>query len=216
MLFRFGWIVVVFSASLTVSAQQNSADRTVIEPGRATEAAAPLTVHGKWKNFLKETASPMTIVGAAFNAGTSQAMNTDPKYGVGSVAYGQRFGAGLAGIASQNFFGDFLTASATHEDPRYFREGSGYGFWNRVGYAISRAAVIRKDDGGTTFNWSNVVGAGASAGLAEAYYPPASRTASAVAINFETSYIGTGLVNLVPEFWPDLKRKLFHHPGRSD
>jgi hypothetical protein len=83
-----------------------------------------------------------------------------------------------------------------------------------VGYAISRSVIIRKDGGGNTFNWSNVVGTAASAGLSNAYYPSPSRTSGAMAIRFGTSIAGAGFANLLPEFWPDFRqwmKRRFEH-----
>jgi len=53
-----------------------------------------------------------------------------------------------------------------------------------------------------------------SAGLSNAYYPRASRTGGATALHFVTSWIGTGLGDLAPEFWPDSQRhfRLYRHP----
>jgi len=88
--------------------------------------------------FVHETVSPLTLGGSTFNAAFSQVTNTDPKYGVDSVAFGKRFGASIADIVSQNFFGDFVVASVFHEDPRYFRMGERHSLKYRAGYAISR------------------------------------------------------------------------------
>ena len=86
--------------------------------------------------------------------------------------------------------------------------------WPRVFYAISRSVVTRKDAGQATFNWSNVAGTAMSAALSNAYYPPASRTASAAAVNWGTNVAGSGLAHLLPEFWPDfhdwVRRRLRH------
>jgi hypothetical protein len=112
----------------------------------------------------------------------------------------------MADITTQNFFSDFLMASALHEDTRYRRMGEGHKLWPRVGYAISRAVWTRTDSGAGTFNWANVLGTGLSAGLANAYYPEASRTAPITFANWGTGVAGTGLFNLMPEFWPDFSR----------
>ena len=165
----------------------------------------------KWDNFAKETVGPLTWGGGAFNALFSQVTDTDPKYGVNRVALGKRFGASLADIASQNFFGDFVVASAFHEDPRYHRKGEGFSLRYRFGYAISRALVIRKDTGGNTFNFDNVFGSAASSVFSNLYYPAASRNKSAMLMHFWTDVADNGFVNLAPEFWPDFKRKVFGH-----
>jgi hypothetical protein len=174
---------------------------------------APLSTSGKWHNFLAETVSPLTLGGGVFNAGLSHLTNSDPRYGTNSVAFAQRFGASVADIATQNFFGDFLLASAFHEDPRYVRKGAPYSKLSRFAYAVSRAVVIRTDAGGRSFNWSNVLGTAMSAGLSNAYYPPPSRTGGAMMIHFATSVAGAGFANLAPEFWPDFKKKVFKRHG---
>jgi hypothetical protein len=165
------------------------------------------SVSEKWRVFVDETVSPLTPGAAAFNAGVSQATHSSPLYGREVwPAYPKRFASSMGDILSQNFLGDFLLASALHEDTRYRRRGESHRLWPRIGYAISRAVVTRTDSGETTFNWSNVEGTAMSAALSTAYYPPASRTASAAATNWGTSVAGSGLANLMPEFWPDFRR----------
>ena len=179
----------------------------------STEAAP--SVDEKWHHFLDETWDPFTLFAAAFNAGVSQATRSTPLYGRDPwpSAYPKRVGASLGDIVSQNFFADFLLASAFHEDTRYRRRGESHRLWPRIGYAISRAVVVRTDSGDATFNFANVLGTGMSAALSNAYYPPASQRAQAAASNWGTSIAGSGLVNLMPEFLPDLKRwwKNRHH-----
>ncbi len=176
---------------------------------------ASLDVAGKWKVFTDETFSPLTLVSGAFNATISQAGDSDPRYGQGGGPWAQRFGASVADIGTQDFFGDFVLASAFHEDPRYFRRGPKYSFWHRAGYAISRAIIIRKDSGGHSLNWSNVIGTAMSTGLSNAYYPPPSRTGGAMALNYSTSVAGAGLGNLALEFGPDFRGWLRRHRPRA-
>jgi hypothetical protein len=193
-------------------------ESNAISPAISVEAnpsevpLAPLrTTREKWDNFAKETVGPLTWGGGAFNALFSQVTNTDPKYGMNGAALGKRFGASLADIASQNFFGDFVVASALHEDPQYHRKGEGFSLRYRMAYAISRALVIRKDTGGNTFNFDNVLGTAASSAFSNIYYPAVSRNGSAMLMHFWTDVADNGFVNLAPEFWPDFKRKVFGH-----
>lgn len=166
------------------------------------------TTRDRWNLFVHETVSPLSFGGAAFNAVFSQATDTDPRYGADAGAFAERFGASLADIASENFFGDFLVASAFREDPRYVRKGEGHSFLYRTGYAISRAVVIRKDSGGNQFNFDNVLGSAMSAGFSNLYYPAPSRTRGAILMHFWIDVADNGFVNLAPEFWPDFRRKV--------
>lgn len=181
-------------------------ESTDLTPGQG-EQPGSMSMSQKWKNFVSETASPLTFGAGIFNGGTSFLTNTDPKYGRNFGGLGQDVGASIADIATQNVFADFLLASAFHEDPRYFRLGPSHCVMARAAYAISRTLIARTDSGGTSFNWSNVLGTGMSAGLSNAYYPPASRGAHSTFVHFGLSVMGTGLAKLAPEFWPDIRQK---------
>jgi hypothetical protein len=167
----------------------------------------------KWEYFESETFAPFTLGAGAFNAGVSQLTHSAPRYGrhAWPTGYLERFGASLGDITSQNFFGDFVLASAFHEDTRYRRRGESHKLWPRIGYAVSRSVVTRFDAGGATFNWANVLGTAMSAGLSNAYYPRGSRTFGVALTNWGTSVAGSGLANLMPEFLPDFKRWLKRH-----
>jgi hypothetical protein len=173
----------------------------------------PPSVAEKWNLFETETIAPFTLGAAGFNAGVSQITHSAPLYGrhPWPTAYPKRFGASIGDIVSQNFFGDFVLASAFHEDTRYVRRGPSQRLWPRIGYAVTRSIVTRTDSGETTFNWSNVLGTGMSAALSNAYYPPVSRTARESATNWGTSIAGSGLANLMPEFLPDFRRWVKRH-----
>lgn len=175
----------------------------------------PLTARQKFALFAKETFDPFTGAAAAAGAALSQIDNDNPKYGRGAGPYGERFGAAVADITTQNFFSDAVLASLLHEDPRYFRKGQEYGVWHRVGYALSRVVVTRADSGQRTFNYSGVLGIGMGIGLSNAYYPDASVSGKEVATRFGTSFAAAALGNLLPEFWPDIHEKLFHRKPRA-
>ncbi len=205
---RSGWVAALlclaFAACVTAQVSDNSS-----APG----GPAPPSVAEKWNHFETETFAPFTLGAAAFNASVSQATKSTPEYGSALwPAYPERFGSAIGDIISQNFFGDFLLASAFHEDTRYFRRGPEHRLLSRIGYAISRSVITRTDAGEATFNWSNVAGTAMSAGLSNAYYPDRSRTAEAAAMNWVTDVAGSGFANLLPEFWPDfhewLRRRL--------
>jgi hypothetical protein len=188
----------------------------VLTPGMLAQTSegplAPPSVSEKWSLFENETFAPLTLGAAAFNAAVSQVADSTPRYGRGMwPAYPERFGSAVGDIMSQNFFGDFLLASAFHEDTRYIRRGPSHKLLPRIVYAISRSVITRSDSGGATFNGSNVLGTAMSAGLSNAYYPPASQTARAAGLNWGTGVAGSGFANLLPEFWPDFRAWVKRH-----
>jgi hypothetical protein len=171
-----------------------------------SEFPTSLSSSAKFHLFFKNTTDPFNLGYTAFNAGIKQG-NTDLSgYGQGAAGYGKRLGAGLADEASSGFFRIYLFPSVLHQDPRYFRKGSGP-FKNRLAHAIIRPVVTRKDSGRPAFDWSGLLGLTASNTLSNVYYPATNR---GVERTFER--VGTGIAfsvinRLIDEFGPDLERK---------
>lgn len=175
----------------------------------------PLTLKEKFILFAKQTYDPGTLAGAAAGAGMSQAQNGDPRYGVGAGPYAERFGAAMTDLTTQNFFQGVFLAGILHEDPRYFRRGPEYGFWNRLGYAVSRVFITRTDRGTDRFNYSGIIGMSMGIALSNAYYPASSVNGTETASRFGTSLAASAFYNILPEFWPDIRQKLFHRKSSS-
>ena len=182
-----------------------------VTPADETSTITPPSIDEKWDNFIHETVAWYTLGAGGFNATVSQLARSAPHYGRHWDAYPERFGASVADIATQNFFGDFVLASAFHEDTRYVRRGPTHHLLPRIGYALSRAVIVRRDAGGDTFNFANVLGTGMSAGLSNAYYPARSRSLHETFANWGSTVGASGLVNLMPEFWPDFSGWLKRH-----
>ncbi len=170
----------------------------------------PLTARQKFTLAAKQTIDPFTFGSALAGAALSQADDGDPKFGQGSGPYAQRFGAAVADITTQNFFAGAVMASLLHEDPRYFRRGPEYRFWNRLGYSVSRVFVTRTDAGHNRFNYSGMTGMSMGIALSNAYYPERSVSGEEVATRFCTSLVANAIANILPEFWPDIRQKVFH------
>ena len=182
--------------------------QTVRDPHADTP---PLTNRQKWLLAWKETVDPFNIASAAMAAGFSQAAQQTPKYGVGGVAYSERFAAAVADFGSQNVFSAGLLAVVLHQDPRYFRKGPGSKIPARVWYAIKAVVVCRNDAGKEVFNSSGIFGMMMGIAASNLYYPAPSRNGGVMAGRVQTSMFGGVVGNVTSEFWPDLEKKFFHH-----
>jgi len=142
-------------------------------------------------------------------AGIAMAGKSEPSFGQGASGYGLYYAHTFADGTIENYMVQAIVPAVTKEDSRYYTLGHG-GFFKRSGYAISRIFITRNDAGHDTFNISEIVGAGAAAGISNAYYPPGNtwvktyqRWGSQVfqdALDFEFK-----------EFWPDINRAIFHN-----
>jgi hypothetical protein len=182
----------------------------IIPTYKVTESKTPpaLTLHQKLKIVASDLADPYTIGFTAFMAGIAQANNDFPGYGQGAAGYGKRFGAAYADQASAGFFGGFLIPSLLHQDPRYYRQGSGP-IQRRFAHALIRPVVTHNDSDGKAFNWSGLLGSLAACGLANAYYPAEERRVGKTFSRFAMGIPYSVIDHLVDEFGPDLERKFF-------
>jgi hypothetical protein len=144
---------------------------------------------------------------AGILAAQAMVLNSSPELGSGIGGYGRYYWRTFTDGVSGTFFTEAIVPAITHEDPRYYTLGQG-GFLRRTGYAISRAFVTKTDSGGTSFNFSEVVGNGLEAGLSNAYYPPQERGLSQTTVNWGTQMESAVLNHIFQEFWPDIRRKL--------
>jgi hypothetical protein len=170
--------------------------------------APPLKPGGKFKLFAKTSFDPAIIAIAAAQAGLSQADDQFGGYGQGAEGYGKRFGAAFADEVSAGFFGNFLYPTLFKQDPRYFRLGHG-GFRHRFGYSLAQELVCHTDSGGRTFNASAVLGAFTAGGVSNLYYPSDDRGFKLTMSRSGLALAYASIGNLLSEFWPDIKRKVF-------
>jgi hypothetical protein len=138
---------------------------------------------------------------AALSAGFSQWRDSslDDGYGQGFDGFLRRWGARVAFNGTKQIVGNFAVASLLKQDPRY-HPSPRRGVWRRVGHALSRVVVARGDDGSSQFNYSNIVGIGAAAGLSNTWHRDQDSGAAETAARFGlgiAAYVG---VKLLQEF----------------
>jgi len=139
----------------------------------------------------------------------AQARNDPKEWGQSWDAYGKRFGANFADNGIGTYMTTALFPTLLHEDPRYYQQGKG-GFRRRAYHAVNRLFVTRTDSGHDRFNYSESIGNAVAAAISNIYHVPGDRTASRNATTFAFLIGYDGLSNGLKEFWPDIRRKVFH------
>ncbi|HVN03738.1 MAG TPA: hypothetical protein VMT86_04920 [Bryobacteraceae bacterium] len=180
---------------------------------RTTDANVPfqpVTAQQKLMIGLKDSFDwPVYPVAGAF-AALYQIEDQNRSFGQGMAGYARRYGTALGDQVIGNMMTESIVPSILHQDPRYFRLGSRRGgALFRTGYALSRIFVSRTDAGGTTFNFSEWLGNASAVAISNAYYPD-TRTASDNAERLFIACATDAFSQVMKEFWPDVKRKLFH------
>jgi len=168
----------------------------------------PLTARQKFKLAAEDSFDPYAYVVAGAFAGIAQTQNDPKSWGQESWGpYTKRYLASFADQTDENMMTEAVVPALLKQDPRYFRMGSG-SFFKRTGYAVSRIWVTRTDSGHTTFNFSEIGGAGLSSAISNLYYPQEDRTLSKNLSRWGIMVGEDTFFNLLKEYWPDIRHKI--------
>jgi hypothetical protein len=173
----------------------------------------PLKPREKFKIASQDSFDRGTFLLAAAFAGESQLNNDNRSFGQGVEGYSKYLGAAYADFAIGNYMTEAIFPTLLHQDPRYFRKGTGSG-WSRLGYSVGQIFWTHQDSGHTNFNYSEIFGNSAGVAISNIYYKD-SRTAHD-AVSSLAVQVGVDLaVNIMKEFWPDFDNR-FRHKHVSD
>jgi hypothetical protein len=121
------------------------------------------------------------------------------------AGYAKRFGTACGDQMIGNMMTEGLLPAAFHQDPRYFRLGTGPKL-HRTLHALEAIEVARMDSGRLSFNFSEWGGNAVAAAIGNACYPDTRDWHD----NLERLLVACGtdaFSNVLKEFWPDVKRK---------
>lgn len=175
----------------------------------ANEKLPSLSAGHKFALAGRNTFDYSSFVLAGVQAGVAMNGASYPEFHQGVKGYGRYYWHTLADTADENFMVSGLFPATFHQDPRFYTLGHG-GFKRRAVYAATRVFVSRGDDGNAMPNYSEIIGAGAAAGVSSLYYPTHYRTWTKVGQKWLTSGVIDGANFAFKEFWPDINHKLFH------
>jgi hypothetical protein len=168
----------------------------------------PLSTRGKFVLATHDSLDYTSGLFAGLLAGWEYGTRAYPEFHSEWGGYSRYLWRAFADQAIGNYFTEAIVPSITHEDPRYYTLGHG-GFLHRTEYALTRLVVTKTDSGKTRFNFSEILGNGMGAGVSDLYYPSQERTFRKTSENWGTEVAADGIANVVKEFWPDVRRRLF-------
>jgi len=165
----------------------------------------PLSTREKFEIARQDSFDRGTVILAAAFAADAQLTNSNRSFGQGAWGYARYFGASYGDFVIGNYMSEAIFPTLLHQDPRYFRRGSGSN-WTRMGYAIGQIFWTHTDSDRTQFNYSEILGNSTAVAISNAYYQDnPSATDSATKLGMQ---IGVDMAsNVLKEFWPDVSRK---------
>lgn len=172
----------------------------------------PLTGSERWKLYWKQN---YWSVGAYFGPALTalildQSTNSPGQWGGGFDGYARRLGSRTLIAITQGTF-QAAIAAPLHEDVRYISSGQ-KGFGRRTLHAIAFSFVTYNSQGHTTLNIS-YIGSYYAASALSTYWVPINRSVAAYTLINGSEQMGLSVpVNILQEFWPEIRRKLLGRP----
>ncbi|MGP0076775.1 MAG: hypothetical protein ACLPWF_33090 [Bryobacteraceae bacterium] len=165
----------------------------------------PLTSGEKFKIASEDAFDRGTVALAVIFGAEAQLTNANRSFGQGGAGFGRYAGAAYGDFVIGDYMTEGIFPTLLHQDPRYFRRGTGRG-WSRLEYAMGQIFWTHRDSGGNEFNYSEIAGNSAAVAISNAYYKDNRDVGDAV------SKLGVQLgvdmaANILKEFWPDFQRK---------
>jgi hypothetical protein len=180
--------------------------KSLVFPDLATREKA-LSSLEKFELAANNSVALSTIGGALLGSAYNQAIDSPSGYGQGGDGYAKRFGSDMARAASQNLFGNFLLASAFHQDPRFFVKKN-LSFRQSVEYAALRVVITSTDAGEKQVNYSGLIGPAMAEGLANTYWPEENRSVGSTFTRYASDLGWKFGGNLLRQYWPTINKRL--------
>jgi hypothetical protein len=167
-----------------------------IFPDHERDTRTPPTAAGLLRTTVADTFDPAVFAWLGVTASLRHSAG----------GYQQRYATAVADNAIGNFMTSAVAPSLFHQDPRYVALGHG-NVLRRVGYALSRTVVTQSRSGHAQFNYSEIAGNAAAAGLSNFYYGPADRSVGGTVTRWGSQVLWNSVSNELKEFWPDVRQR---------
>lgn len=139
-----------------------------------------------------------------------QATGSPYQWGGGMEGFGKRVGSRTLTAMIQGTIQAGL-AVPLHEDVRYISSGKG-SFSRRMVHAFAYSFLTYNNHGHATLNIANLTGYYASTAISTAWVPTTESLGRYTLVH-GSEQVGLSIpVNMLQEFWPDIRRKFFHRP----
>jgi hypothetical protein len=168
----------------------------------------PLTGKERWKLYWRQNyASVGAYFGPVFTALVlDQATGSPSQWGGGFRGYGRRVASRTAMGMLQGTLQASI-AAGLHEDVRYISSAQ-TGFKKRALHAVAYSFVTYNDEGRTTLNIANLSSYYATTAISTVWVPGRRNVATYTLSNGTAQIVLAIPVNLLQEFWPDIRRKI--------
>jgi len=118
----------------------------------------PLTAEDKFKIATEDSFDRGAVALAVLFAGEAQLTKAAPAFGRGVTVMLDTLGTAYSDLMIGDMMTEAIYPVMLHQDPRYFRRGTGT-VWSRRASAVGQIFWTHRDSGSTRFNYLEIIGA---------------------------------------------------------
>jgi len=181
---------------------------THLKPQTLEAPYQPLTPRERFRWFTSNTIDPSNLIGGVFDAGFGTAPNRPKEYGPHWGGFGKRYGIGMTRSAT----GNAIEAGAgliLREDPRYFRMPD-RPFRTRFRNVVRLAFAARGGEGSFKPAYARYMAVFGTNFLSNSWRVNSEANTHDALLRSAEGFGGVLASNAFEEFWPDVKKWLFH------
>lgn len=179
-----------------------------LDSHESDERAKTLTNDQRLQWFVENTMGPRSVIAGMVSVGMGTALNRPQEYGRTAQGFAQRYEMRFAGIAAGNAMEATLGA-IWKENPRYYRAPNEH-FGRRVRSIIKMTFMAYRSDGNLAPAYARYIGIAGNNFLSNSWRPTSEANLHDAALRTLTGFLGRMGSNALQEFWPDVKRRIFH------
>ena len=164
----------------------------------------PQTVKEKFVDATEDSFDYSSLALATAVALEGYVTTATPEFGRGGVGFSRYLWHSATDQTIENYLVEFIIPVVRHEDTRFYTLTRG-SVTKRLEYSLGRVFITRSDSGNNTFNSGEVIGAAASAGISNFYYPQGERTGRNFIDKYATNLGIDAASYVLKEFYPEIQ-----------
>lgn len=184
---------------------------SLLTPLKSRTEAAPysrIDSRQRLRWFVTNTIGPNHLAGGLFTSAFGTGLDRPKEYGPHWDGFADRYGIRMTGIVTGNAM-EATIGSLWGEDPRYFRVPE-QPFKARIGHAIRLTFVARRPAGNFEPAYARYIAISGNNFLSNTWRVQSESNVHDALLRTGEGFAGRMAANAFEEFWPDIKRYVFH------
>jgi hypothetical protein len=179
--------------------------------------AGPSLVVTPWQRlawFDEKTFGVLNVGGSVPVAAWLTFLDKPREAGTHWEGFAERYGVSVSTNAVSNAMEAGL-GTIWGEDPRYWRDGPGVSLKSRLGHVVTWTVVARNRNGELRPAYARFIALSSSSFISNAWREPSETDPEHSLERIAFGLLGRMGSNALDEFWPDIKRRIFHRDMRD-